>query len=73
MKLKSLRIFRCLYLSLISSLQVSKHYAPAAAVAAAPIHYDYDDGYYNQAQYEYVPQYDAGHYGHYASPYATHY
>ncbi|KAH8408083.1 hypothetical protein KR222_003051 [Zaprionus bogoriensis] len=54
---------------------VAKHYAPAAAaVAAAPIHYDYDDGYYNQAaQYEYVPQYDAGHYGHYASPYATHY
>ncbi|EDV96747.1 larval cuticle protein A2B [Drosophila grimshawi] len=52
---------------------VSKHYA----TAAAPIHYDYDDGYYgntyNQAQYEYVPQYDAGHYGHYASPYATHY
>lgn len=56
---------------MISSFQVSKHYAPAAA--AAPIHYDYDDGYYNQAQYEYVPQYDAGHYGHYASPYATHY
>ncbi|EDW79592.1 uncharacterized protein Dwil_GK20564 [Drosophila willistoni] len=52
---------------------VSKHYAPSVA-AAAPIHYDYDDGYYNQGQhYEYVPQYDAGHYGHYASPYATHY
>ncbi|KAH8345861.1 hypothetical protein KR067_007773 [Drosophila pandora] len=49
---------------------VAKHYAPAAA---APIHYDYDDGYYNQAQYEYIPQYDAGHYGHYASPYAGHY
>ncbi|XP_017060155.1 larval cuticle protein A2B [Drosophila ficusphila] len=51
---------------------VAKHYAPAAA---APIHYDYDDGYYNQGQYEYIPQYDQynGHYGHYASPYAGHY
>ncbi|EDW92916.2 larval cuticle protein A2B [Drosophila teissieri] len=52
---------------------VAKHYAPAAA---APIHYDYDDGYYNQGQqYEYIPQYDqySGHYGHYASPYAGHY
>ncbi|KAH8275005.1 hypothetical protein KR018_009606 [Drosophila ironensis] len=48
----------------------AKHYAPAAA---APIHYDYDDGYYNQAQYEYVPQYDSSHYGHYANPYAGHY
>ncbi|XP_017860756.1 PREDICTED: uncharacterized protein LOC108612388 [Drosophila arizonae] len=49
---------------------VTKQYAPAAA----PIHYDYDDGsYYNQPQYEYVPQYDAGHYGHYTSPYAAHY
>ncbi|KAH8296021.1 hypothetical protein KR054_000566 [Drosophila jambulina] len=59
---------------------VAKHYAPAAA---APIHYDYDDGYYNQGQYEYIPQYDghyghdyghdSAHYGHYASPYAGHY
>ncbi|KAH8379230.1 hypothetical protein KR009_003741 [Drosophila setifemur] len=52
---------------------VAKHYAPAPA---APIHYDYDDGYYNQGQYEYIPQYDAGHYGHsnyYASPYSGHY
>ncbi|EDW40559.1 GL24824 [Drosophila persimilis] len=50
---------------------VSKHYAPAPA---APIHYDYDDGYYNQGQqYEYIPQYDSGNYGHYASPYAGHY
>jgi len=52
-------------------LQVAKHYAPAAA---APIHYDYDDGYYNQGQqYEYIPQYDQYNYGHYASPYAGHY
>ncbi|KAH8349635.1 larval cuticle protein A2B [Drosophila takahashii] len=50
---------------------VAKHYAPAAA---APIHYDYDDGYYNQGQqYEYIPQYDQYNYGHYASPYAGHY
>lgn len=63
-KLNSLYLF---------DLQVAKHYAPAAA---APIHYDYDDGYYNQGQqYEYIPQYDqySGHYGHYASPYTGHY
>lgn len=62
-------MYVCIYIYLVL-FTVTKQYAPAAA----PIHYDYDDGsYYNQAQYEYVPQYDAGHYGHYTSPYAAHY
>lgn len=42
----------------------------------APINYDYDDGYYSNGQYEYIPQYaqygGAAHYsGH--SHYAGHY
>ncbi|XP_075161788.1 larval cuticle protein A3A-like [Haematobia irritans] len=42
-------------------------------VAPAPIHYDYDDSYYNDGQYEYVPQYanygPAHHHHHYAGHY----
>ncbi|KAM7354926.1 cuticular protein 62Bb isoform 2-T2 [Cochliomyia hominivorax] len=47
---------------------VVKHVAPAPVVVAspapyvqkqyiAPINYDYDDGYYSNGQYEYIPQY----------------
>ncbi|XP_037819160.1 uncharacterized protein LOC119608709 [Lucilia sericata] len=71
---------------------VVKHVAPAPVVVAspapyvqkqyiAPINYDYDDAYYSNGQYEYIPQYGsyggahyggAGHYGGH-SHYAGHY
>ena len=41
----------------------------------APINYDYDDAYYSNGQYEYIPQYDqyaGSHYGGH-SHYAGHY
>ncbi|XP_005181331.1 larval cuticle protein A2B isoform X2 [Musca domestica] len=58
--------------------QAPVYVAPAPApyvhksyVAPAPIHYDYDDGYYSNGQYEYIPHY--GSYGHQHQHYAGHY